>query len=81
MSTKREVVEQLARGEGCLGKADDDEPIFVLRAQDVFAPSLVESWAMRVRRLDPDAEKSRSAYKVADAMLKWQANHKTKVPD
>lgn len=30
---------------GCMAKAADDELVFVLRAQDVFAPQVVEAWA------------------------------------
>ena len=30
MATKREEMEKWLRGEGCLGKASDDEPLFVL---------------------------------------------------
>src|ERR1700730_449746 len=40
--TERELA---AKGEGCLGKAADDEPVFILRAQDIFAPDLVREWA------------------------------------
>ena len=37
MATKR-------TGDACYEKADPDEPIFVLRAQDVLAPWLVRLW-------------------------------------
>lgn len=30
---------------GCFAKAADDEPLFVLRAQDVLAPDVVRQWA------------------------------------
>lgn len=42
MSTKRE---ELANPNGCLNKAADDEPIFVLRANDPVASSIVRAWA------------------------------------
>jgi hypothetical protein len=45
MATKREVLEAALRGEGCLGKAADDEPVFVLRAQDALSDELVDKWA------------------------------------
>ncbi len=49
MATKSEELQRLARGEGCLGKAADDEPIFILRGQDLLAPSPVILWAARAR--------------------------------
>lgn len=30
--------------DGCFAKAADDEPLFVLRAQDTFAPALIRAW-------------------------------------
>jgi hypothetical protein len=33
----------------CLSKAQDEEPIFVLRAQDLFAPQLVRAWVELAR--------------------------------
>lgn len=37
--------EELKNQNGCLAKAADDEPLFVLRANDEFAPSQVRRWA------------------------------------
>ena len=37
--------EAAARGEGCLGKAADDEPVFILRGRDKCSDALVELWA------------------------------------
>jgi hypothetical protein len=34
-----------ANGRGCLGRAADDEPVFVLRGQDMLAPDLIDLWA------------------------------------
>lgn len=42
MGTKRE---ELVNASGCLGKAHDDEPIFILRAHDLLAPFIVRQWA------------------------------------
>ena len=33
-------------GPGCLTKAKDDEPLFVLRANDELAPKIVRAWAL-----------------------------------
>lgn len=45
MSTKKHELELYAAGKGVLGKAADDEPLFILRAQDKLAPIIVEMWA------------------------------------
>lgn len=36
---------QTIRGPSCLTDAKDDEPLFVLRANDELAPLLVDDWA------------------------------------
>jgi hypothetical protein len=64
-------------------KADPDEPIFVLRAQDVIAPVIVELYALHLTTLREGVSKAKvtSARVVAAAMRAWQAKHETKVPD
>jgi hypothetical protein len=64
-------------------KADPDEPIFCLRAQDVIAPVIVELYALHLTTLRAAVPKDKvtSARKVAAAMRAWQATHETKVPD
>lgn len=37
--------EEIARIDSCLNRAKDDEPIFVLRANDELAAGIVRSWA------------------------------------
>lgn len=72
MATAKETIEQALRGEGCLGKAHPDEPVFVLRAQDVHAADLVEKWAIwaSVSSTIP-SHKVESASAIADAMREW----------
>jgi hypothetical protein len=66
----------------CLQKADEDEPIFVLRAQDVFAPGVVRQWAYRVStEIGKDHPKVKDALEVAKAMEKWQNKKGSKIPD
>lgn len=55
----------------CLQKAGDDEPIFVLRAQDKFAPLLVRLWAGWCRQHGCPEGKAAEAENVAAAMEKW----------
>lgn len=80
MATKLETLLDAQAGKGCLGKAADDEPVFVLRAQDLLAPGLVEMWAIRAKKHGSE-KKASGAYAIADAMLKWQASHPSKMPD
>ena len=75
--TKKEVLEAALRGEGPLGKAADDEPVFVLRAQDCLADEFVDKWAIRANLLVPVVgtenryHKIQSARTVAEAMRGW----------
>ncbi len=77
MATKKEVLEAALRGEGCLGKAADDEPVFVLRAQDCLASELVDKWAIHANLLVPAVgpenrfHKIQDARSVAEAMRAW----------
>lgn len=58
-----------------------DEPVFLIRGQDVNAPTVVRSWA-RLAKLSGAGENIvRAAYRQADAMEKWHNDVGTKVPD
>lgn len=82
MQTKKQVLEAAARGEGCLGRAADDEPVFIVRGQDVTMPNTLEDWANRVERLNNgNNEKTLQARRDAMDVLRWQSTHPTKVPD
>jgi hypothetical protein len=84
MITAKEVREAAARGEGSLGKAADDEPVFVLRAQDCHAADLVEKWAIWASSAVPHSggramqDKVTEANFIADQMRRW---HTHKNPD
>ena len=60
-----------AVGKGCLGKAADDEPVFILRAQDALAADLVELWALRAKTTDCPYDKVREAFDCAEQMRRW----------
>lgn len=62
----------------CLQKVGDDEPIFVLRAQDKCAADIVRIWAMYARMAGAPLEKVKEAFDCADAMAAWPVK---KVPD
>lgn len=57
----------------CLKNAADDEPIFVLRAQDCIADMLVDCWAKCMQNdLGEDHPKVIGAKKVAAEMRAWK---------
>lgn len=62
----------------CWDKAADDEPLFVLRAQDCLAPMVVEFWAELAAKLRCEPTKILEAYRCAQAMREWPTR---KVPD
>lgn len=73
----------------CLQKAADDEPIFVLRAQDLLAPGVVRHWAELYCITQHGSEhlltagdctdpKVREALALADKMEQWPTR---KLPD
>lgn len=78
MGLAGEERKRAAEGKGCLGRADADEPVFILRAQDSIAAELVELWAIRARSLGVNNDKVREAYDLAEEMLRWP---KRKIPD
>lgn len=73
MATKQETVAQLSRGEGCLGKAGLDEPVFVLRAKDPAAALTVKIWCNIARFLGcHEPEKIADAEIEAFKMQQWR---------
>lgn len=69
------------QGVACYDKAGPDEPLFVLRAQDIMAPELVRKWARGAVLIGVGEDKILEAFKVAEDMEKWQTANKKKVPD
>jgi hypothetical protein len=61
-----------------LAKAADNEPIFVLRANDELAEQVVRHWAARAAVAGVPGAKVKEALDVADAMRAWPAK---KLPD
>jgi ribosomal protein L7Ae-like RNA K-turn-binding protein len=62
----------------CLQKVATDEPIFVLRAQDILAPEVVRAWARQAKEHGTPAVKVHEALALADAMERWPTR---KYPD
>ena len=75
--TARELREATLRGEGPLAKAHDDEPVFLLRAQDNLSDNLVDIWAIQASVMVPSVDENRTGKKIAearqiaDAMRNW----------
>ena len=63
----------------CYEKAADDEPIFILRANDPLAPKLVRKWvAMDMgekKHTKKTIKKWMNAVHIADDMEKWKRKH------
>lgn len=70
-------------GPSCLTRAADDEPLFVLRANDYAAPGLVREWAVtyRLHKGGEEAMTSAQMAKYAEALLiasqmeHWKRKH------
>jgi hypothetical protein len=76
------LAEQRQAG-SCQSRAAIDEPIFILRAQDVLAPRVVVRWAHLAEQADAPLDKVQGALKRAKEMADWQAQNpdRVKVPD
>lgn len=62
-------------------KVGEDEPVFVLRAQDRCAQGAVRDWAKRATGIGAPEKKVESATDCAFSMGTWGQTHETKVPD
>ena len=63
------------------GKIPDNEPVFLLRGQDVVAPDVVEFWAAKAHEAGADSRIVDAARQHALRMRQWQAEHGSKIPD
>ncbi len=61
-----------------LDKISDDEPIFVLRAQDKFAPILIRLWADLAQQYGISEERHNEAIDLVEEMESWPTR---KYPD
>jgi len=59
----------------------EDEPVFLIRAQDKLAPEVVSHWAHLADLYGADRKIVRAAQGQVKAMRKWQKIHGSKVPD
>jgi hypothetical protein len=56
-----------------------DEPVFLLRAKDKFAPAIVREWANRIKA--HDMALYRHVMIWADKMEQWQKDNKCQIPN
>ncbi len=66
----REEMWRLQAKLGC-GDLPDNEPLFVLRAQDRFAAGLVRRWVQICAEAGTPDSKLTEAMRLADAMDRW----------
>lgn len=70
--------DELAPGaQGCLGKAKDDEMLFIFRAQDVTAPMAILEW-MKINFNSLPEPKLREAF---ECIMEMRKHKNTKSPD
>lgn len=63
------------------GLIPEDEPVFLLRAQDICAPAVVETWAFRASEAGADTHIVAAARAHALKMREWQGQHGAQIPD
>lgn len=59
----------------------EDEPVFLLRGQDLGAPKIVEIWAEMAAAQGAKPNIVEAAREQANEMRKWQEANGGKVPD
>ena len=55
-----------------------DEPVFILRGQDILAPAAVFAWAHSAERHGVSLKKLGGAWRAAEKMLTWKTR---RMPD
>jgi hypothetical protein len=63
------------------GKIPQDEPVFLIRGQDMVGPSAVETWALLADMAGADASIVAAARAQVERMREWQRSGNYKVPD
>lgn len=58
-----------------------DEPVFLLRGQDMVAPAVVDLWADRAALVGASDEIVSSARTCAAVMRQWQLDRRVQTPD
>jgi len=67
--------EEIKNPDSCLNQAEDDEPLFVLKAGDELAPEIVEEWIRRSELHMLHTGKLKNARRIAGLMRDWKKKH------
>lgn len=78
MATK---AEEIADPNSTWNKVKDDEPVFILRAQDLLAPGTVGEWIANGRMRGVSSGKLGAARNCVTAMIAWADRNGVKLPD
>lgn len=62
------------------GTIADDEPVFVVRAQDALAPALLEHYASMCEQAGSPERHVRGVVSAAEGFRVWQRTHRTQTP-
>lgn len=63
------------------GLIPDDEPVFIIRAQDIAGPATVQCWAAIAKSHGAEPNILEAADDMTAQMRNWQRGHVCKVPD
>lgn len=63
------------------GEIPDDEPVFLVRGQDLAGPDTLRKWCCLAHKLGASNEIIAKVLDQARAMEKWQRETARKVPD
>ena len=75
--TRKDYNERIVDKEG---KIPVEEPVFLLRAQDVHAPSTLRYYAEKVKE-SGNEEMAEELFRHAREMIVWQKSVRVKLPD
>lgn len=70
-----------ARIQDSAGLIPDDEPVLLIRGQDLAAVAAGEAWLTEARRLGTDDATVAAVERHLDRVRHWQDHHGGKVPD
>ncbi len=59
----------------------ENEPVFLLRGQDICAPAAIETWIKEAKKYGAREDITDAAQKQADKMRIYQIEIESKIPD
>jgi hypothetical protein len=70
-------IDEITTPDSCINKAENDEPVFVLRANDPLAAGTVDYWANQAEGTNiHEVYKINTARELAQEMRRWRAEKK-----